>query len=343
MKSAASKRHSLSGARSRRIVILGLPPVDALDVTGPAEVFAFANLLYGGDVPPYVLELVSPGADLHLQSSAGIGLTAHHSLEQERQAGKPIDTLIVASGWKATGQLDEGAIAWINERSSRVRRLCSICVAAFALARAGVLEGRRAATHWRMARELADRYPAVQVDPNPIWIKDGHVYTSAGISAGIDLALALVSEDLGDEIAMDIAKNMVLFLRRPGGQAQFSVTLQSQRVSGSSLDELCVWISEHLHTDLTVEILADQLSTSVRTLIRTFQRDLKITPARYVEDVRLEAACRAFEMGTRSAEEIARRCGYRSVDVLRKAFVRRLGVTPKEYAQRFAPQRMAVV
>lgn len=336
MKKTSSSRSRRVSQAQKRVVILGLNPVDALDVIGPAEVFTVANRLYGGEVAPYQLELVSSAADVHLQSATGIGLVAHKTLAQERLDGKPIDTLIVATGWDSATDPDREAVAWIRERSVNVRRVCSICVAAFALAGAGLLEGRRATTHWGAAHLLAERYPGVKVDANPIWIKDGNIYTSAGISAGIDLALALVSEDLGSGIAMDIAKNLVLFLRRPGGQAQFSVTLQSQHTSGSSLDELCVWISEHLHTELTVEILADQMSTSVRTLIRMFARDLKTTPAKYVEDVRLEAACRAFEMGGRSMEEIARRCGYNSIDVLRKAFVRRLGVSPKEYAMRFA-------
>lgn len=321
----------------KRVVILSLPPVDALDVIGPAEVLSFTNSLFAADAPPYRLELISSSADVQMQSGTGIGLLAHKTLEQERRDDLPIDTLIVTTGWKTLGHLDQSALTWIQQRSTDVRRLCSICVAAFALAAAGVLDGRRATTHWGVAQELTERYPKVNVDPDPIWIKDGNVYTSAGISAGIDLALALVSEDLGDAIAMEVARNLVLFLRRPGGQAQFSVTLQSQRTAGSGLEELCVWISEHLHTELTVEMLADRMSTSVRTLIRQFQKGLNTTPAKYVEDVRLEAACRAFEMGGRSMEEIARRCGYNSVDVLRKAFVRRLGVTPKEYAQRFAP------
>ncbi|MFJ3522704.1 GlxA family transcriptional regulator [Pseudomonas sp. NPDC090203] len=327
-----------SGRKQRRVVILGVGPVDALDVVGPAEVFSFANSLCVGEIPPYELELISSGADVRLESSTGIDLVARKTLSQERQQPRPIDTLIVASGWKSIGQSDQSVLDWLRTHSPAVRRVCSICVAAFVLAQAGVLDGRRATTHWRMARDLADRYPKVNVDADPIWVKDGHVYTSAGISAGIDLALALVSEDLGDEVAMEIAKNLVLFLRRPGGQAQFSVTLQSQRAVGSNLDDLCVWISEHLHTELTVEILAGQMSTSVRTLIRTFQRDLKTTPAKYVEDVRLEAACRDVELGGRTMDEVARRCGYNSIDVMRKAFVRRLGITPKEYALHFAPQ-----
>jgi transcriptional regulator GlxA family with amidase domain len=320
----------------KRVVILGLPPVDALDVIGPAEVFAYANQLHGGKAAPYSVELLSAAPDIYLESETGIALRAHRTLEEERRASKPIDTLIVATGFGAIDRLDRAAIDWIRMRARHVRRVCSICVGAFALADAGLLDGRRATTHWRMASQLAERYPKVRVDPAPIWVKDGNVYTSAGISSGIDLALSLVGEDLGDEAALEIAKSLVLFLRRPGGQAQFSVSLQSQQTSGSSLDELCLWISEHLHLALTVEILADKLSTSVRTLIRMFQRDLKTTPAKYVEEVRLEAVRRALELGGQSTEEIARRCGYHSVDVLRKAFTRRLGVSPKEYAQRFA-------
>lgn len=329
--------------KPRRIVILGVPPVDALDVIGPAEVFAHANRLQGEGASPYLLELVSAGTELDLASDTGISLKAVRTLEQERRSSKPIDTLIVATGFEALGKMDEATIEWVRKRSSSVRRICSICVGAFVLAEAGLLDGRRATTHWRMASRLAELYPSVRVDPTPIWIADGNVYTSAGISSGIDLALALVSEDLGDDIALEIAKNLVLFLRRPGGQAQFSVTLRSQRIPNSSLDDLCVWISENLDSDLTVDILAARTFSSVRTLIRLFQRELKTTPARYVEDVRLESVCRAIELGGRPIEDIARRCGYNSVDVLRKAFMRRLGVSPKEYAERFAPGSSAAI
>lgn len=323
----------------RRVVILGLPPVDALDVIGPAEVFAVANRFSAGAGTPYRLELVSSSADVQLQSATGIALMAHKTLAQERQDDLPIDTLIVATGWDPDRVLDPEVLAWIGQRAGQIRRVCSICVAAFALAGAGLLDGRRATTHWGVAQALAERFPKVSVDADPIWVKDGNVYTSAGISAGVDLALALVSEDLGDRIALEIARHLVLFLRRPGGQAQFSATLQSQHATDSALQALCLWIGEHLQTDITVELLADRMSTSVRTLIRMFQRDLNTTPAKYVEDVRLEAARRAFELGDRSVEEVARRCGYGSVDVLRKVFVRRLGVTPREYAMRFAPVR----
>jgi len=310
--------------------------VDALDVIGPAEVFAYANRLSMASSEPYQVELVSAGADIYLDSETGIGLRGHRTLDQEREAGKPIDTLIVATGFAAINRVNPFAIEWIRKRARHIRRICSICVGSFVLAEAGLLDGRKATTHWRMARQLAEAYPAVRVDPSPIWVKDGNLYTSAGISAGIDLALSLVGEDLGDEAALEVAKNLVLFLRRPGGQAQFSVSLQSQQTPSSSLDALCLWISEHLESELTVEIMADQMAMSVRTLIRTFQRELNTTPARYVEDVRLEAVSRALEFGGQSLEEIARRCGYNSVDVLRKAFTRRVSLSPKDYVQRFA-------
>lgn len=327
-------------ARQRRVVILGLPPVDALDVIGPAEVFSYANRLSERDITPYKLELVCSGPELSVASETGIGLQAHKTLEQERRSREPIDTLMVASGLAATQRPDKAAVAWIRTRAESIRRICSICVGAYALADSGLLDGRRITTHWRMAADLGMRYPKVRVDPDPIWIKDGNVYTSAGVTSGIDLALGLVREDMGDDVALAIAKDLVLFLRRPGGQAQFSVALKSQETLPSNVEALCVWIGEHLRADLTVEVLADRLATSVRTLIRTFQRDLNTTPARYVEDARLEAVRRSLEFGGQSIEEIARHCGYNSVDVLRKAFTRRLGVSPKEYAKRFAREAM---
>lgn len=321
--------------KQKRIVILGLPPVDALDVIGPAEVFTLANQLRQGVREPYVVELVGASAEPYLDSQTGIGLKVHHTLAEERRQKKPIDTLVVATGFDALASLNPSAIAWIRDRFHSTRRVCSICVAAFALAETGLLDGRSATTHWGVAALLAERYPEIQVDANPIWIKDGKLYTSAGISSGIDLALALVEEDLGIEAALEVSKNLVLFLRRPGGQAQFSVALQSQNAASSKLSDLCVWIAEHLHRDLTIEMLADTMSTSVRTLIRVFARELKTTPAKYVENARIEAACRALELGGKSMEAVAQQCGYRSIDVLRKVFMRRLGVSPRDYARRF--------
>ncbi|MEM5431083.1 GlxA family transcriptional regulator [Cupriavidus oxalaticus] len=324
---------------SRRVVILGLPPVDALDVIGPAEVFSFANRLKS-EFAPYQLELVCASADVNLESETGISLRGHRTLEQESAVHDPIDTLIVASGFESIDRLDPAAIDWIRRRAGSVRRVCSICVGAFALAEAGILKGRKATTHWRLAQHLAERYPTTQVDPAPIWVKDENIYTSAGVSSGIDMALGLVGEDLGDGAALEIARSLVLFLRRPGGQMQFSATLRSQLDSKSSLEKLCVWISENLDSELTIDTLASKSATSVRTLMRMFRRELKTTPAKYVEELRIEAICRALETGGRTLEAIARRTGYQSVDALRKAFVRRVGISPKEYSQRFVPSEV---
>ncbi|CAG2128946.1 GlxA family transcriptional regulator [Cupriavidus plantarum] len=326
---------------ARRVVILGLPPVDALDVIGPAEVFANANRMHAGKRPPYVLELVTASPGTQIESETGIALVGHRTLAQERRAARPIDTLIVTTGFSAIGNADPAAIAWLQKRAASVRRMCAICVGAFPLAEAGLLDGRRATTHWQAASYLAERYPSVTVDPAPIWIRDGNVYTSAGVSAGIDLALALVAEDLGDEVALAIARGLVLYLRRPGGQAQFSTTLRAQHTPGSALERLCRWIAENLDADLSVEALASHAAMSVRTLIRAFQRELDTTPARYVEEVRIEAVRRALEMGGRTVEDIARRHGYQSIDVLRKAFIRRVGVSPKDYLKQFTPERGA--
>ncbi len=335
MRVRSATRASIA-ASQRRVLILALPPVDALDVIGPAEVFGYANRLYGGERVPYLLELVSSGTDPHIPSEAGIDLRAHRSLQKERLSKIPIDTLIVASGTEVVNRMDIAAVAWIRARSKDARRVCSICVGAFALAEAGLLDGRRATTHWRVAQQLADRYPRVEVDPNPIWIKDDNIYTSAGVSSGIDLALALVEEDLGAELALQIAKDLVLFLRRPGGQAQFSVAMQSQESLSPVLEGLCQWIGEHLMDDLTVDALADRLSKSRRTVIRMFHRELKTTPGKYVEEVRIEAVRRAIELRGDLSEKAVRRYGYQSLDVLRKVFRRRLGVSPTQYARQFA-------
>jgi transcriptional regulator GlxA family with amidase domain len=186
-----------------------------------------------------------------------------------------------------------------------------------------------------MTDELARLYPAIKVDPQPIWVQDGNIYTSAGVSSGIDLSLALLAEDLGEEFAMNVARILVLFLRRPGGQAQFSQSIQSQAASSKVLQDLLVWIAENLHADLTLNALADRAAVSRRTLIRLFNDELNISPAKYLEAVRLEAAKCHIELGAASLQSVATRTGFNSVDVMRRTFVRHIGITPAQYAQRF--------
>jgi len=218
--------------------------------------------------------------------------------------------------------------------------LGAVCTGAFLLAEAGLLDGRRATTHWAYAVELASRHPEVKVDPNPIWVQDAHVYTSAGVTACMDLALGFVEEDLGNGAALEVARNLVLFLRRPGGQAQFSVSLSAQASVRNSLFELQVWMVENLNQDLSVEALAARSAMSPRNFARAFVRELAITPARYVEALRLEAARRHLEQTDRGLDEIASTCGFAGYEPMRRAFLRSLGITPGRYRDHFGPLKM---
>jgi transcriptional regulator GlxA family with amidase domain len=214
-----------------------------------------------------------------------------------------------------------------------VRRLGAVCVGVFLLAEAGLLNGRRATTHWKFGRELATKYPGVHVEHDPLWVRDGNIYTSAGISAGIDLALAWVEEDCGAALAHEAARELVLFLRRPGGQPQVSVSLAAQASAMASIRELQVWIAEHLGTRLLVEDLAQRMSMSVRTFERVFTREVGTTPSQYVLQMRVEAARRLLERTNGGLKQVAATTGFGSVDVMRRAFVRLLGITPRRYRE----------
>ena len=208
-----------------------------------------------------------------------------------------------------------------------------MCVGSFLLAEAGLLNGRRATTHWKFGRELAARYPGVRVEHDPLWVKDGNIYTSAGISAGIDLALAWAEEDCGAGLAHEAARELVLFLRRPGGQPQLSVSLASQAAEMTSIRELQIWIAEHLGTKLSVEELADRMSMSVRNFERVFTREVGTTPSQYVLQMRVEAARRLLERSDGGLKHVASATGFGSVDLMRRAFVRLLGITPRRYRE----------
>jgi transcriptional regulator GlxA family with amidase domain len=230
---------------------------------------------------------------------------------------------------------DEALIAWLREAAGRARRVTSVCTGAFLLARAGLLDGRRATTHWAGCEELASRYPRVQVESDPIFVRDGDVWTSAGVTSGMDLALALVEEDLGHRAALEVARWLVVFVKRPGGQAQFSAQLQAQSARREPLRELQGWIAGNLAADLTVEALAARASMSPRNFARAFRREVGMTPAAYVEAVRVEHAQLALESSGASLEEVARTCGFGTVETMRRACHRRLGVSPAEYRNRF--------
>jgi transcriptional regulator GlxA family with amidase domain len=317
--------------KARRIEILAFPDVQLLDVAGPLQVFATANDLrrVAGHAGPYEPVVVAEGP-LAI-SSAGLGL-ATQGLPAPRSS---LDTLIVAGGWGVhSACANQTLIAWLKMRAKAARRVASVCSGAFLLASAGLLDGRRAATHWSRCREFAERFPKVRLEPDPIFVQDGHVWTSAGITAGIDLALAMVEADLGHELALAVARQLVVFLKRPGGQAQFSATLALQH-GNARFEGLHAWIAENLTGDLTGAGLASASGMSERSFVRHYRQATGSTPARAVERIRVEAARRSLELGL-SVKRVAARCGFGSEETMRRSFLRLLGVSPQAYRQRFS-------
>jgi transcriptional regulator GlxA family with amidase domain len=313
------------------VVIAVFPRVQTLDVFGPAEVFSTASQLSGQDA--YEVRVVA--------TKAGPLPTSSVALHAEALPAKPgpIDTLLVAGGRGVhDASRDEALVAWLREAAKRSRRVTSVCTGAFLLARAGLLDGRRATTHWASCAELARRHPEVAVEQDPIFVRDGNVITSAGVTAGMDLALALVEEDLGRELALEVARWLVLFLKRPGGQAQFSAQLAAQMAEREPLRELQTWLPDHLEEDLSVPALARRACMSERNFARAFRDETGMTPAAYVETARVERARIALETGDLPVEAVARQAGFGTVETMRRAFRRRVGVSPAGYRSRFRPE-----
>jgi transcriptional regulator GlxA family with amidase domain len=316
----------------KRMVLLVVPPVDELDLVGPVEVFGTANRLLGGGRTPYGIEVVTTTRERRVDGEYGLSLLAHRHYHEVD--GRP-DSVLVICGVGARTMRDHALFDWLRRVAASTRRLGSVCVGGFLLAEAGLLDGRRATAHWRYARELAERYPRVAVDPRPTWVKDGNIYTSAGISAGIDLALAWVEEDCGSAAALKIARELVLFLCRPGGQDQVSVSLRTQAAHTKSMHELQVWMTDHLDQPLSVDTLADRVAMSARNFARVFAQEFGITPGRYLLQLRVEAARRLLEQTDKGLTQVALASGFRSVDVMRRAFLRALGTTPLRYRRHF--------
>ena len=241
--------------------------------------------------------------------------------------------MLLVCGMGSRSVRDQALSSWLARRCGELRRLGAVCVGAFLLAEAGLLDGRRATAHWKFGRELSARHPKVCVEHERLWVKDGNIYTSAGFSAGIDLALAWVEEDCGAGPAHEAARELVLFLRRPGGQPQLSVSLASQASAMTSIRELQIWIAEHLATRLSVDDLAGRMAMSVRTFERVFTREVGTTPAQYVLQVRVEAARRQLERTDAGLKQVATAAGFGNVDVMRRAFIRLLGLTPRRYRE----------
>jgi transcriptional regulator GlxA family with amidase domain len=318
---------SSSRTAARRIVVVVVPPVDELDLVGPLQVFNSVNRLAGRTI--YAIEVVTNADRLTLEGESGV-LTFVASRHLDKVKGA-CDSVLLVCGMSSRTAKDAALSAWLKKMSDEARRLGAVCVGAFLLAEAGILNGRRATAHWRFGRELAARYPGVKVEHEPLWVRDGNVYTSAGISAGIDLALAWVEEDCGGSLAHEAARELVLFLRRPGGQPQVSVSLAAQASDMMSIRELQIWIAEHLGTKLLVETLAERMSMSVRTFERVFTREVGTTPSQYVLQMRVEAARRQLERTDSGLKQVASANGFGNADVMRRAFVRLLGITPRRY------------
>ena len=310
--------------------MLVYPGVVAMDVFGPLEAFATANAIDRRSL--YQLAIVGMSM-APVETSLGIPIAPSAAVAD---IDGPIDTLLVSGGFgQAEASCDERLLAWLRIASQQARRCGSICTGAFVLAAAGLLDGRRATTHWAMVSELSRRYPQVSVEVDRIFVRDGSVYTSAGVTAGIDLALGMIEEDHGRSLALRVARSLVVHLKRPGGQSQFSNLLLAQFAASPPVRLVQEWALENLTADLGVKALAARAGMSERTFRRAFAEETGETPREFVERVRFDAARNLFEEAQLPVQAVATRCGFETVDNLRRAFVRRLGVTPRQYRQRF--------
>ncbi|MFE9931111.1 GlxA family transcriptional regulator [Streptomyces sp. NPDC005533] len=318
---------------TRNVLVVLYDGVQSLDVTGPVEVFAAVARFPG--LPAYTIETVSPGG-APVRTGSGLTLVPDADLESARPGA---GTTLLVPGGRYTGDFEPRLTDWLRAHGGGAERLVSVCTGGLLLAEAGLLDGRRATTHWYVCEQMARDYPAVEVESDPIYVRDGPVATSAGVTAGIDLALALVEEDHGKDVALTIARHLVVFLHRPGNQAQFSAQLAAQTARREPLRDVQQWVTEHPDGDLGVEALAARARLSPRHFARAFRTETGVTPGRYVERVRVEHARRLLEEGSTGIAQIARACGYGTPEALRRAFVKALGQPPTEYRRRFGAPR----
>ncbi|PKH27001.1 AraC family transcriptional regulator [Enterobacterales bacterium CwR94] len=312
-----------------------------LEATGIADILTQANRLYAGASvqPLYQLQLATTQPHHVITGASGLRVLAD-CLLGDLNPKQPRDTIMVV-GRGLTEAEGESIANWLTLAAPHARRVVSVCGGALLLAQAGLLEGRRATTHWRLLDTLATRFPQVTVERGPIWVQDAQYWTSAGVSAGFDLTLALVEADYGFELARAVAQDMVMFLRRPGGQSQFSRYLLTQAKSPGPIRDLQAWMLEHLASDLSVERLAERVAMSPRNFTRVFTRETGTTPARYVEELRLDMARQHLEQSSENVERIAELSGFGSGLNLRRVFERALHLTPREYRQRFHARHLA--
>lgn len=331
---------SLNLTGQHRVVIVALPPVIALDVTGPLDVFSMANSLMAerGKAPPYELRLASPRGE-PIASTSGMRMFADCAVLDETVTA---DTLLVAGGPGARQAVGDAVLMdGLRSLCGRARRVGSICTGAFALAGTGLLDHKRATTHWAHFDEFANLFPSIELDRDALFVDVESCHTSAGISAGIDYALALIESDLGRSMALDVARNLVVFLKRPGGQAQFSAQLavQSSAVEADRFDELNRWIENNLDKELSVELLAERVAMSPRNFARRFVEKMRMAPAKYVELLRVDAARRMLTDTDLPLARVAQRCGFGSAETMRQAFHRHIRSAPGDFRARFQSTR----
>ncbi|WAJ42533.1 helix-turn-helix domain-containing protein [Mycobacterium sp. Aquia_216] len=324
---------------SHLVVVTVFPGVDAVDVAGPAEVFAMANLALPAGAPRYDVRVIASDREV-VPTFSGLRVHVDQTFGELRE--RP-DTVVVTGRVDVTPEghpvpvVDEPVTSWLREHGSAAARIAAVCAGSHIAASAGLLDGHRATTHWGTAAQLAAEYPMIEVDPDPIFVRSGRMWTSAGITASMDLALALVGDDHGDEIALKVAQFMVMYVQRPGGQSQFSAALSVPAGNRADLAELRRWISSHLSEDLSVAALASRVAVTPRHLARIFHADVGVTPGEFVERMRIENARRLLERTDLTPARIASESGLGSAETLYRLFRSRLGTTPREYRQRFTP------
>ncbi len=311
------------------------------EAAGIADILMQANRLHQDEFarPRYSITLATPQPHQVIHGQSGLNLLADHRLP-DIDPREPLDTIII-TGRGLNTQEGTAVVDWLNLAAPHARRVASICGGAMLLAQSGLLDGRRATTHWRLLETMQKTYPAVNVEGGPLYIQDGPIWTSGGVSSGFDLTLALIEEDYGFTLARDVAQDLVMYLRRPGGQLQFSRFNLKQASTSGPISELQGWILQHIAADLCVEKLAEQVSMSPRNFTRVFTRETGVSPARYVAEARLAAARQQLEQTTESLDRIAEQTGFGTSINLRRIFEKQLHLTPGDYRQRFHCRKMA--
>lgn len=323
--------------RTKKVVLVATPGTYLLDVAGPADVFTMATKLgaqqYGHDTACYEVVLASATRAKQVVSGSGIPLTSSLCVTDIDFA---VDTLLICGmAFSYVSQVPPAFYTWLRDHQPQIRRTGSVCVGAFALAKAGLLDNKRATTHWEYCDQLQYDYPLVQVDSNPFYVKDGGIYTSGGITSGMDLALAMVEEDLGREIASAVARKLVLHLKRPGSQLQFGKSLPPLELTSPLVNTLHPWLIQHLHKHITVEGMAEQANMSVRNFSRVFFKETGLTPAKFMEKLRLDTARKFLSETDLGIEQVAGKCGLGGAVSMRRVFLRHLKITPSYYRNTF--------